>query len=96
MGFDCIFPSVFELKIRYCQKLNNKDKTKINEVVKSFAETYETLAKSRRYIGEVNLQVTIHHYENAVKLYAKYGFDDELKAVKKLLDETKQELENWG
>lgn len=95
MGFDCIFPSVFELKIRYCQKLNNKDKTKINEVVKSFAETYETLAKSRRYIGEVNLQVAIHHYENAVKIYAKYGFNNELKVIKKFLDETKQELENW-
>lgn len=95
MGFDCIFPSVFELKIRYCQKLNNKDKTKINKVVKSFAETYETLAKSRRYIGEVNLQVAIQHYENAVKIYAKYGFNNELKVIKKLLDETKQELENW-
>ncbi|MCH5002080.1 DUF4209 domain-containing protein [Listeria monocytogenes] len=96
MGFDCLFPGVFELKIQYCQKSNNTDKEKINEVVRSFADTYVNLAKSRRDIGEVNLQMAIQHYENAVKIYVKYGFNDELKVVKKLLDEAKQELENWN
>ncbi|HHQ1148599.1 DUF4209 domain-containing protein [Listeria monocytogenes] len=95
MGFGCLFPGVFELKIQYCQKSNNTDKEKINEVVRSFADTYVNLAKSRRDIGEVSLQMAIQHYENAVKIYVKYGFNDELKVVKKLLDETKQELEKW-
>lgn len=96
MGFDCLFPGVFELKIQYCQKSNNTDKEKINEVVRSFADTYVNLAKSRRDIGEVNLQMAIQHYENAVKIYVKYGLNDELKVVKKFLDEAKQELENWN
>ncbi|EPM6849795.1 hypothetical protein ACTPF5_002457 [Enterococcus faecalis] len=96
MGFDCLFPGVFELKIQYCQKSNNTDKEKINEVVRSFADTYLNLAESRRDLGDVNLQVAIQHYENAVSLYVKYGFNEDLKIVKRLLDETKQELENWN
>ncbi|EOC9188945.1 hypothetical protein ACJB9C_001030 [Listeria monocytogenes] len=95
MGFDCLFPGVFELKIQYCQKSNNTDKEKINEVVRSFADTYLNLAESRRDTEDINLQVAIHHYENVVKLYVEYGFNEELKMVKRLLDETKQELENW-
>lgn len=95
MGFDCLFPEVFELKIKYYRKSNNTDKEKINEVLKSFADTYVTLAKSRRDMGEVNLQAAIQHYENSIEIYVKNGFNDELKVVKKLLDETKQELEKW-
>ncbi|MGN5996939.1 DUF4209 domain-containing protein [Enterococcus faecalis] len=95
MGFDCIFPEVFELKIKYYQKTNNTDKEKINEVVKLFADTYINLARSRRELGEVNLQAAIQHYENAVKIYDKYGLNDELKVVKKTLDEVKQELDIW-
>lgn len=95
MGFDCLFPEVFELKIHYCQISNNTDKEKINEVVRSFADTYLNLAGARRVSGDVNLQVAIHHYENAVSLYVKYGFKEDLKIVKRLLDETKQELKNW-
>ncbi|EDO0512859.1 hypothetical protein GN336_02490 [Listeria monocytogenes] len=82
MGFDCLFPGVFELKIQYCQKSNNTDKEKINEVVRSFADTYLNLAESRRDTEDINLQVAIHHYENVVKLYVEYGFNEELKMVK--------------
>lgn len=95
LGFDCIFPPVFELKIRYYQKLDNKDKIKINEVVKAFAETYENLGKSRKEMGDVHLQVAVNHYEKAVEIYSQHGFTDNLKVAKQLLDETKQELQHW-
>lgn len=96
IGFDCIFPPVFELKIKYYQKLDSKDKTQTNEVIKSFAKTYEDLAQSRKKMGDVHLQVAVHHYENAVGIYSQHGITDELKVAKQLLDETKQELKQWN
>lgn len=92
MGFDCIFPSAFNLKIKWCQKKN--DKQQIKEVAKRYAGIYEQLAEERFNIGGINLEASIMHLENAVKVYQKYELTDseEMKQAKLRLDELKGEF----
>lgn len=93
MGFDCIFPAVYGLKIKYYRKLN--DTLQEKEVIKKFAETYETLGEKRFKKGDAsNIEVAIFHYENAVALYQQYGFKSELSIAKQNLDYFKQKLFN--
>lgn len=89
MGFDCIFPSAFNLKIKYYQKKN--DKQKIKEVAKRYAEVYEQLAEKRFNAGGINLEASIMHLENAIKIYQKYELtnSEEMKQSKVRLDELK-------
>ncbi|WP_080145571.1 hypothetical protein [Marinilactibacillus piezotolerans] len=70
MGFDCIFPSAFNLKIKWYQKKN--DKQQIKEVAKRYAGVYEQLAEERFNLGGINLEASIMHLENAIKIYQKY------------------------
>lgn len=92
MGFDCIFPSAFNLKIKWYQKKNNKQQ--IKEVAKRYAGVYEQLAEERFNLGGINLEASIMHLENAVKVYQKYELTDseEMKQAKLRLDELKGEF----
>lgn len=92
MGFDCIFPSAFNLKIKWYQKKNGKQQ--IKEVAKRYAGVYEQLAEERFNLGGINLEASIMHLENAIKVYQKYELTDseEMKQAKLRLDELKGEF----
>lgn len=91
MGFDCIFPQAFELKMSYYKKENDKDNEKV--VALQLAETYENLGGKRIKANTANdLQVAIHHYEKAVQILQEYGLKDKLEKVKRILDEQKEKL----
>lgn len=89
MGFDCIFPSAFNLKIKWYQKKN--DKQQIKEVAKRYAGVYEQLAEERFNLGGINLEASIMHLENAIKIYQKYELmnSEKMKQSKMRLDELK-------
>lgn len=89
MGFDCIFPCVFQLKIKYYQKLN--DELQVKKVGKQFAETHENLGNKRAEKGDIaNIEGATIHYESAVGLYQKFGLKEELSLAKRTLDNLKQ------
>lgn len=92
MGFDYIFPSAFNLKIKWYQKKNGKQQ--IKEVAKRYAGVYEQLAEERFNLGGINLEASIMHLENAIKVYQKYELTDseEMKQAKLRLDELKGEF----
>ena len=92
MGFDYIFPSAFNLKIKWYQKKNGKQQ--IKEVAKRYAGVYEQLAEERFNLGGINLEASIMHLENAIKVYHKYELTDseEMKQAKLRLDELKGEF----
>ncbi|EOB3455087.1 hypothetical protein ACIJDO_000204 [Enterococcus hirae] len=97
MGFDCIFPLAFDLKIKWFQK--KKDINKVKEVAKEYAKVYEQLAEERFNAGGINLEGTIMHLIKAIEIYQKYELtnSEELKHSKLRLDEVKRilsEVEN--
>ena len=89
MGFGCIFPSAFNLKIKWYQKKN--DKQQIKKVAKKYARVYEHLAEERFNLGGSNLEASIMHLENAIKIYQNYELtnSEEMKQSKMRLDELK-------
>ncbi|MEB8399160.1 hypothetical protein NGG61_04440 [Enterococcus casseliflavus] len=89
LGFDCIFPSAFNLKIKWYQKKN--DKRQVKEVVKRYAGVYEQLAEERFKLGGINLEASIMHLENAIKIYQNYELTnlEKMKQCKIRLDELK-------
>lgn len=95
MGFECIFPEVYQLKINYLHKRNPGDHQSVDAVMKAYAETHLALAKSRINDGEDSLSVAIYHCEEAVKIYNANGFKDELKTAKVLLDKIKWEYMDY-
>lgn len=93
MGFDCIFPLAFDMKIRYARKMNDKSLEK--DIILSFAQIYEKLGEDRAKNNDApNLQVVVRHYEEAVNLYRINGFTEQLLSSKRRLDELKKQLAN--
>lgn len=91
MGFYCIFPDVFQLKVTYFQKLN--DTLNEKEVIKKFAETHEKVGGNRAEKGDVfNIEGAIIHYEKAVNLYRNYGLNIGLNRSKIRLDNLKRKM----
>ncbi len=89
MGFDTVFPQVFDLKLKFFQK--NQDKVQIGKIAISYAGVFKLLAEERAKQGGINLEAAIMHLESAIKVYKQYGLinSEELKITKQRLDELK-------
>jgi len=94
MGFACIFPSAFGLKIRYYQKAGDKEQER--QTFKDLAVFYESLGDKRQKSGTSNdLLVAEKHFGDAVQILASKGFQAELSAAKIKLDKVrKQNIES--
>lgn len=95
MGFDCIFPQAFGLKIKYYQKLNDKTQEKNTKL--ELAQFYEQLGFERLETeNRQDMQVAAMHFEKAVEIFSKNGFQVELKRAKQKLDAIKERMNELG